>query len=112
MLSGLKTRAEYLRVSSAQLKYVVPSLVLQARRAHPLTEEIRYGITASRKVGGAVQRNRAKRRLRVVAQAVLPLYGLQGVDYVLIARGHVLHISFADLLAEAEKAVQNINKKV
>jgi ribonuclease P protein component len=44
------------------------------------------GFTASRKVGGAVQRNRAKRRLREVARQLLPEHGLAGVDYVLVAR--------------------------
>lgn len=111
MLSGLKTRAQYLRVAAGLIKYVTPSLVLQARRVEGATD-VRFGITASRKVGNAVKRNRAKRRLRVVARFVLPSLGLPGVDYVLIARGAVLNVPYTDLKAEFEKAVQAINRKL
>ena len=54
---------------------------------HVRPELIRVGFTATRKVGGAVVRNRAKRRLREVARHLLPLHGRPGVDYVLVARG-------------------------
>jgi ribonuclease P protein component len=47
---------------------------------------IRVGFTATRKIGGAVVRNRAKRRLRQVARALTPQFGVAGSDYVFIAR--------------------------
>ncbi len=60
----------------------------------------RLGFTASRKVGGAVQRNRAKRRLRAAAQAILPLQAHERTDYVLIARPATLTRPFEDLLKD------------
>ena len=61
---------------------------------------LRVGFTASRKVGGAVERNRAKRRLRAVAAAVLPLLGREGTDYVLVARPATLGRAYGGLLED------------
>jgi ribonuclease P protein component len=65
----------------------------------------RFGVTASRKVGGAVMRNRAKRRLRAAAASILPLSARAGHDYVLIARTATLSRPFAQLTGDLEKAV-------
>ena len=70
---------------------------------------IRVGYTASRKVGGAVARNRAKRRLRAAAAALLPLYGYHGSDYVLVAKAETLSRPFGDLLADLVGAIQAAN---
>ena len=67
---------------------------------------LRVGYTASRKVGGAVERNRAKRRLRAAAAALLPLYGRAGNDYVLVARRETLTWPFDGLLADLASALQ------
>jgi ribonuclease P protein component len=62
---------------------------------------VRVGFTATKKtIGGSVERNRAKRRLRAAAAALLPLYGVAGNDYVLVARSAALTRSFADLLED------------
>jgi ribonuclease P protein component len=47
------------------------------------------GFTCSKKVGNAVARNRAKRRLREIARLILPRFGQIGHDYVLIGRANV-----------------------
>lgn len=98
MIGRLKRRAEFLQVAAANRKWVAPGLILQVRRQpepHASTPEaaapvvaaqaIRVGFTASRKVGNAVKRNRARRRLRAVAEQVLP-HAAHGHDFVLIAR--------------------------
>ena len=70
-------------------------------------ETLRLGFTASKKIGNAVARNRAKRRLRAAAYALLPLSGRDGHDYVLVARQGILVRDFAALkndIAEAARA--------
>lgn len=66
---------------------------------------IGVGFTASKKVGGAVARNRAKRRLRALAAEILPAEGRPGFDYVLIARPATVTRAFDDLRADLREAL-------
>ena len=83
----LTRRADFLRAARAR-RIAMPAFLLQARQrgADETAEGIRIGFTCSKKVGNAVARNRAKRRLREIARAVLPVEGRPGWDYVLIGR--------------------------
>lgn len=72
-------------------------------------DTIRVGFTVTKKVGDAVRRNRAKRRLREVARAVLPLYGVGGTDYVLIGRDATLTRPFADLIEDLKTALRKVH---
>jgi ribonuclease P protein component len=73
---------------------------------------IRVGFTASRKVGNAVARNRAKRRLRAAAAALLPLSGQGGNDYVLVARRDTLTRPYAALLKDLEAALSAAHSRL
>ena len=85
-LQTLTERADFVAASKA-LRQGMPGLHLQARKRALCDEaDIRVGFTCSKKVGNAVARNRAKRRLREVARMVLPQFGKEGWDYVLIGR--------------------------
>jgi ribonuclease P protein component len=66
---------------------------------------IRAGYTVTKKIGGAVVRNRIKRRFRALAQALLPSHGMAGADHVLIGRDAALTRDFADLRADLERAL-------
>jgi ribonuclease P protein component len=80
----LRKRAEFVYVQKGERRSR-PTLNSQARRRAP-DGEARVGFTATKKIGNAVVRNRAKRRLREAARQLLPLFGLPGVDYVFLAR--------------------------
>jgi ribonuclease P protein component len=85
-------------------------LILQAAARPPGLEgrAVRVGFTASRKVGNAVVRNRAKRRLRAAAARILSHEGRPGTDYVLIARGTTAERPFAALLVDLDTALRRV----
>ena len=102
-LQTLTKRAQFLHVR-AGVRAARPKLLVEARRR---AEDGRMGIgfTASKKVGGAVIRNRAKRRLREAARQLLPTHGLAGVDYVLVARQSTPDADWAALLDDLKSAL-------
>jgi ribonuclease P protein component len=113
-LARLKTRADFLRVAAGRRRAVRPGLMLQAAPHPPGTpgvEAVRVGFTASRKVGNAVVRNRAKRRLRAAASEVLARAGRPGTDYVLIARAGTGARPYAELVGDLAAALRQIDRE-
>jgi ribonuclease P protein component len=118
-IGRLRKRSEYLRVAAAGRKSATRGLVLQALDRvddHPHADpdpaaQVWLGITASRRVGGAVQRNRAKRRLRAAAARVFPTQATANFDYVLIGRQATLTRAFPALLSDLETALRHVGQK-
>jgi ribonuclease P protein component len=116
MASGLvrlKNRADFLRVAAKRRRAVRAGFILQAARCPAEDdggEAIRVGFTASRKVGNAVIRNRAKRRLRAVAAEVLTRNGKPGTDYVIVARSTIGDRAYADLVVDLETALRQVGR--
>jgi ribonuclease P protein component len=81
-----------------------PGLILEARRRTPPEGPARFGFTATKKIGDAVTRNRAKRRLREAARA-LAAQALPGCDYVLVARAETAARPWDGLLDDLRKAL-------
>jgi ribonuclease P protein component len=109
-MDRLKVRADFLR-ASAGVRRVMPSLTLELCATPQSGDAIRVGFTATRKLGNAVTRNRAKRRLRAAAAAVLPLCGRAGNDYVLVARRETLTRPFDGLVADLKSALRGAHEK-
>ena len=112
-LTHLKRRAEFLRVAGSKRKWVAPGLILQAaagarREAELVNPAPRIGYTASRKVGGAVVRNRARRRLRAAVAALMPLHAAPGHDYVLVARAATVRRPYAEILGDLEQGLRRL----
>lgn len=101
-------------VAGTRRKHVAPGLILQVRRhddrQRPANGEppIRIGLTASRKVGNAVVRNRARRRLREAAQQILPVHAVPGHDFVLVARGDTAERPWQDLLSDLKAGLKRL----
>jgi ribonuclease P protein component len=126
-IGRLKRRSEFLRVAALRCKWATPGLILQAApaAASPPTAPssdahglpalgsvmpaaLRVGFTCSKKVGNAVARNRAKRRLRAAAAAILPVHAVPGYDYVLIGRQETLRRPYALLLQDLQTALKRV----
>ena len=113
-LRVLDSRADFLRAARAK-RAAAGGFMLQARPRAPQENVpqpmIRVGFTCSKKVGNAVARNRAKRRLREVARHVLPTHGQPGWDYVLIGRADITATRpLAQLMADLRGALVKVHR--
>ena len=84
----LRKRADFLAAARAR-RQGTATMMVQGRDRRDGDPGVRVGFTCSKKVGNAVARNRAKRRLRAVARDILPGAAQPGWDYVLIGRAEV-----------------------
>ena len=107
-LEVLRRRNEFLAVASSGKRWVSTGFILQVSAPHAPLSCIRYGLTASRKIGNAVTRNRARRRLRALA-AQMMLYASPEHDYVLIARAQTPSCAFTDLQKDLIKGLKRLN---
>ncbi len=110
----LTKRADFLRAARAK-RQATKGLILQARKrasGEASPDLIRVGYTCSKKVGNAVKRNRAKRRLRAIARELLCAKGQPGWDYVLIGRaGATVDRPYIDLVGDLAYALKVIHGK-
>jgi ribonuclease P protein component len=102
-IERLKTRAQFL--AAAQAPSCARGSVVIQRLTQPERQNIAVGFTATKKIGGAVQRNRAKRRMREAARQLLPLHGELHHDYVFVARAGVISRPWARLLDDVKTAL-------
>lgn len=108
--TGLKRRSEFLFVRNG-ISQRRKTIVIQARQREE-TDSVRMGFTATKKIGNAVIRNRAKRRMRAAVQQLLPSLGLPGTDYVFISRALTPHVEWQDLLDDIESALITLRQRL
>lgn len=108
-LGTLRKRSEFLYVREGD--YAARGAVVIQTRENPAASDnamIRFGVTATKRIGNAVIRNRAKRRLRHVARTLLPQLGRPGQDYVLIARDRTPTRDWDQLINDATRALHSL----
>jgi ribonuclease P protein component len=107
-LVRMKTRAQFLAAAKGA-SLARGAAAVQRRVRSDGDTAIGVGITATKKVGGAVVRNRCKRRLREAARALLPLHGQPGCDYVFVARAGTADRDWSRLLDDVRSALTALN---
>lgn len=89
----------------------MPGFVLLVRPREDGDPTMCIGFTVTKKIGGAVVRNRMKRRFRALARETLPEHGIAGADHVLIGRAGGIERDYASLAAELKRALKKVAAK-
>ena len=118
VLGKLKNRPQFLKVAAKGRKWVTPGFILQVRdhtaeeRETDLYDGIRIGYSVSKKVGGAVVRNRVKRRLRALVANVISTSSRTNKDYVLIGRKNAYDRPFNFMKSDMNWALRKLETQV
>ena len=103
----LKNRPEFLCVAHKGNKWVSETVIIQAMETD--REEVRFGFTATKKIGNAVMRNRAKRRLRAAADEIIKTHDFKSSDIVLIARDSTATCDWNDLIKNLKWCLKRLD---
>ena len=109
-IKSIKKRADFVNLSKKGVASPQKGLVLQAISSIDKSNNkfIRFGVTATKKIGNAVVRNKCKRKLRALAKEVLVLYAKENSDYVLIARKATFERNISLLKSDLINALKEI----
>ena len=110
-MKRLRKRRDFVRVRETGKKVGGRFLSLQITVADPDLKNgalCRVGFTATKRLGNAVERNRARRRMKVLATTILSEYAIQDLDCVLLARKPILEAQFADLVRELQALLKRM----
>lgn len=104
----LRQRADFLKLQTSGQKWVTPSFVIQLLAETDSTDITAIGFTATKKLGGAVIRNRCKRRLRALCDEVIKDYQTKGMKLVLIARPEAVTRDFIQMVKDLNWALRKL----
>jgi ribonuclease P protein component len=108
-LTTIKKRSDFLAANAGR-RVATPGFVLLVRDREDSDPSLRVGFTVTRKIGGAVVRNRMKRRFRALAREVVPARGFPGSDHVMIGRPRGVERDYGLLRSELESALDGLRK--
>jgi ribonuclease P protein component len=108
-LVTLTKRSDFLAANAGK-RAPTPGFILLVRDRADQDPQIRIGFTVTKKIGGAVVRNRMKRRMRALAREIVPVSGLAGCDHVMIGRAGGIERAFGLLRADLEGALDKVRR--
>src|SRR4051794_1286196 len=108
-LTILKKRADFIAANSG-MRASTPGFILLVRDREDSDEQMRVGFTVTKKIGGAVIRNRMKRRFRELAREIVPTKGIAGADHVMIGRPTGIERDFGELRADLAGALDRLRR--
>ena len=104
-IDKITKRSDYLRASKSKYFRSNSFIIQFYNRADTLGP--RYGVTATKKIGNAIKRNKAKRRIRNLVKDLLPKYGKNGYDYVFIAKENLINEDWEVLKEESTSVLKD-----
>src|SRR3954465_7944038 len=108
-LATIKKRADFL-AANGEKRALTPGFILLVRDRQDSDATMRVGFTVTKKIGGAVIRNRMKRRFRALAREIMPAKGFAGADHVMIGRAKGIECEFGQLRAELAGALDKLRR--
>ena len=109
-MKTIPSRAVFLAARSEGAKALARGLVIQANTRD--SDDLRVGLTATKKICNAVTRNRARRRMRALARDHLSPLAKNGIDYVLIARHDTATANWQDMANGLQKAIRYLHRAI
>jgi ribonuclease P protein component len=109
-LVTIKKRADFVAANAGK-RATTPGFILLVRNRQDSDGAMRVGFTVTKKIGGAVVRNRMKRRFRALAREIIPAKGIAGADHVMIGRAKGIERDFGLLKLELAGALEGLNQK-
>jgi ribonuclease P protein component len=108
-LTTIKKRSDFLAANGGE-RTSTPGFILLVRDRQDSDPVMRVGFTVTKKIGGAVVRNRMKRRFRALAREIMPTKGFAGADHVMIGRSNGIARDYGALRAELAGALDRLRK--
>ena len=99
-ISTIKKHSEFVNIKLSGKTLSSKSLILQKLFDNKLNNSIKIGYTATKKLGNAVKRNRAKRLMRSLVKEIMNQYGKNNFSYVLIAKKAIFKTTYNNLKKE------------